>query len=172
MSEEPNNQSEAVQKLGAMIKDVKFAMLTTQTPEGHLHSRPMATQQVEFDGVLWFLTSISSTKIDEVEQHHEVNVAYADASDDKYVSVAGTAEISRDRAKINELWSPFHTAWFPKGKDDPDIALIKVTVESAEYWNVPESKMVQLIGFAKAAITGKRYHPGEHGEVDLNEPAA
>ena len=172
MSDEPKTQREAVQKLGTLIKDVKFAMLTTQTPEGELHSRPMATQQVEFDGVLWFLTSISSAKIDQVEQHHRVNVAYADASADKYVSVAGTAEIMRDRKKLEELWSPFHKAWFPKGIDDPDIALIRVTVESAEYWNVPESKMVQLIGFAKAAVTGKRYHPGEHGEVDVKGPAA
>jgi general stress protein 26 len=101
-----------------------------------------------------------------------VNLAYADSNADKYVSVAGTAEILRDREKLDELWSPFHTAWFPKGKDDPEIALIKVTVESAEYWNVPESKMVQVLGFAKAALTGKRYEPGEHGEVDLNKPAA
>ena len=171
MSKEPRTTEEAIQKLGALIKDVKFAMLTTQTQDGHLHSRPMATQQLEFDGDLWFLTSISSSKIDEVQQHHAVNLAYADASDDKYVSVAGTAEILRDRAKLDELWSPFHTAWFPKGKEDPDIALIRVTVESAEYWNVPESKMVQVIGFAKAALTGKRYHPGEHGEVDLNNAA-
>lgn len=171
MSDEPKNHEEAIQKLGALIKDVKFAMLTTQTAEGHLHSRPMATQQLEFDGILWFLTSISSAKIDEVQQHHQVNLAYADANDDKYVSVAGTAEILRDREKLEELWSPFHAAWFPQGKDDPDIALIKVTVESAEYWDVPESKMVQLIGLAKAALTGKRYEPGDHGEVNLN-PAA
>jgi general stress protein 26 len=171
MSDEPKSHEEAIQKLGALIKDVKFAMLTPQTAEGHLHSRPMATQQLEFDGVLWFLTSISSTKIDEVQQHHQVNVAYADANDDKYVSVAGTAEIMRDREKLEELWSPFHAAWFPKGKDDPDIALIKVTVESAEYWDVPESKMVQLIGLAKAALTGQRYEPGDHGEVNL-KPAA
>ena len=172
MSQEPRSHEEAVQKLGTLIKEVKFAMLTTQTPEGNLHSRPMATQQVEFDGVLWFLTSISSTKINEVQQHHEVNVAYADASADKYISVAGTAEVLRDREKLDELWSPFHKAWFPKGKEDPDIALMKVTVSSAEYWNVPDSKMVQLVGFAKAALTGKRYHPGEHGEVDMKDPAA
>jgi general stress protein 26 len=172
MSDEPKSYREAVQKLGALIKDVRFAMLTTQTPEGYLHSRPMATQQIEFDGVLWFLTSISSAKIGEVQQHHDVNLAYADSNADKYVSVAGTAEILRDREKLDELWSPFHTAWFPKGKDDPEIALIKVTVESAEYWNVPESKMVQVLGFAKAALTGRRYEPGEHGEVDLNKPAA
>lgn len=171
MSQDFNDHREAVQKLGALIKDVRFAMLTTQTPEGNLHSRPMATQQVEFDGTLWFLTSISSTKIDEVKQHHEVNVAYADASADKYISVAGTAEVMRDRHKLEELWSPFHTAWFPKGKEDPDIALLKVTVESAEYWDIPDSKMVQIIGFAKAALTGKRYHPGDHGEVDLKETA-
>jgi general stress protein 26 len=172
MTDEPKNHREAVQKLGGLIKDIHFAMLTTQTPEGDLHSRPMATQQVEFDGILWFLTSVSSAKIEEMQQHHRVNVAFADASADKYVSVAGTAQVLRDRQMLDELWSPFHTAWFPNGKDDPDIALIKVTVNSAEYWNVPESRMVQVIGFAKAVLTGKRYEPGEHGEVDLSEPAA
>ena len=71
------------------------------------------------------------------------------------------ARITKDRAKAEELWNTFLLAWFPKGLDDPNLALLEVDVEKAEYWDSPSSKVVQLIGFAKALATGKRY--GEEG---------
>ena len=170
---EQHDHHKAVQKVRELIKDVKFAMFTTQTDEGELHSRPMATQQVEFDGELWFLTSRESHKAEEVQHHPRVNVAYSAPDENKFVSVAGRADIFRDQAKIDELWSPAYKAWFPEGKEDPQIALIRVHVESAEYWHAPEGKMVHILGFAKAALTGKPYRPGEHASVDIEkDPAA
>lgn len=171
MADQPT-RTEAINKVRELINDVKFAMLTTLTADDELHSRPMATQQAEFDGDLWFLTSRSSHKVDEMKQHQRVNVAYSDPGEDKYVSVAGRAEVIRDQAKINELWSPAYKAWFPKGKEDPDIALIRVRVESAEYWHAPEGRMVHILGFAKAALTGQRYQSGENAAVDLDKNSA
>jgi general stress protein 26 len=150
MTTETSNREADIARLGAMINDMRVAMLTTATHDGTLHSRPMATQQAEFDGDLWFFTRSNSGKVEEVQDDQHVNVSYADAGDNRYVSIAGTASIVRDRAKIEELWNPLHQAWFPKGLEDPELALIKVCVEQAAYWDAPSRAMVHLGGFARA----------------------
>lgn len=144
-----------VAKLAKLINGIKFAMLTTAMPDGTLRSRPMATQQVEFDGVLWFFTQYNSGKVDEIRNDQHVNVSYADPSDNRYVSVSGRAMIVRDRKKSEELWTELHRAWFLKGLDDPNLALLQVSVHDAEYWDSPSSTVVQLAGFVKAMVTGK-----------------
>ena len=90
-----------------------------------------------------------------------MNLSHSKPDDQRYVSVSGTASTVRDQAKMKELWSPLHKAWFPKGLDDPNIALLRVDVDRAEYWDAPSSAAVRLFGFAKAVLTGKRY--GEEG---------
>lgn len=163
------SRNDDIKKLWDLIHDVKVAMMTTAEPDGSLHSRPMATQETAFDGDLWFFTSINSAKVGEVRQNQHVNLSYADPDDNQYVSVTGRAEVVRDRGKAEQLWNPIHRAWFPKGLDDPELALLRVTVEKAEYWDSPSSAMVQLVGFVKAMASGKRYEadPGEHGKVNL-----
>jgi general stress protein 26 len=164
-----NQSNSDVQKLGELIKGIRVAMLTTVDSEGCLHSRPMATQDAEFDGTLWFFTEADSLKIHELERDRHVNLSYANPDDSKYVSVSGTAAIVRDHAKVKELWSPIYKAWFPKGVDDPNIALLRVAVNKAEYWDSPSSAVVRLIGFAKAVVTGKRYgdEGTDHEKIEL-----
>jgi general stress protein 26 len=157
-----------IEKIRDLIKDIRFAMLTTIDTDGSLRSRPMATQETEFDGDLWFFTPAGSPKVDEVERDERVNVSYAAPDDNRYVSISGTAQLVRDRAKMKELWNPVLKAWFPEGLGDPDLALLRVRVEKAEYWDSPSSKMVQLAGFVKAIATGKRADDiGENEKIDL-----
>ena len=166
-SETTHDKESDVQKLARMIKGIRIAMLTTASVDGTLRSRPMATQKTDFDGTLWFFTDADSPKVDEVRDDQQVNVGYADPDSNRYVSISGAARVVRDRAKIKELWSPLHKAWFPNGPDDPNIALLKVEVTQAEYWDGPSNTFVQLAGFLKATLTGKRYHPGENEKLDL-----
>jgi general stress protein 26 len=169
MSEEAKSQAEQQKKLGELIGDIKFAMLTTVSNDGKLHSRPMTTQQKDFDGHLWFFTGLSTEIVPEVESNPKVNVSYS--SPDKnssYVSVSGAASVVRDRAKIKELWSPLYKAWFPKGKDDPDLCLLKIDVSEAEYWDMPNSKVAQVYAFAKALVTGEQAKIGEHQQVNVD----
>ena len=174
MQNDTKSRHDSVNKLGELIKDSKFAMLTTIHEDGSLRSRPMATQQVEFNGDLWFFTGLGTSKVHELREHQQVNVAYSNPDDNSYVSVSGTASIMRDRDKMRELWNPAYKAWFPKGLDDPDICLLKVEVQGAEYWDAANSKLVQLAGFVKAVVTGTRYDAGENRELDLKpkDPAA
>lgn len=159
----------SIKKLNALMKDIKFAMLTTAEADGTLRSRPMATQQVEFDGDLYFFTYADSPKVEEVEREHNVNVSYANPDDQVYISVSGLARLVRDRRKMEELWNPTLKAWFPKGLEEPNIALLKVEVEQAEYWDSPNSKMVQLAGFVKALATGKPIQGGENKKLNLEQ---
>ena len=157
-----------VEKVRDLIKGIRIAMLTTVDEDGSLRSRPMATQEPEFDGELWFFTGADTAKADEINRDRRVNASYADPDDNRYVSLSGTARILRDEAKAKELWNPFLKAWFPDGVDDPNLRLLRVTVEKAEYWDAPSSKMVQLAGFLKAIATGERYDGGgENEKLDL-----
>ena len=161
-----DKRQESIAKLGGLIKGINIAMLTT-VDFGLLRSRPMATQEMEFDGDLWFMTSSETHKTDEIEKDPRVNVSYSAPNTNTYVSVSGTVQIVNDREKIEELWNPAYKAWFPKGLDDPTICLLKVTVEQAEYWDSPSSTIVHIVGFVKALVTGERADGGDHGKVNL-----
>lgn len=165
MSQEENGH---LKDLKDKIKDVKFGMFTTLDPDGKLSSRPMTSQQLDDSGNLWFFTSDNSDFVRFLQQNPHVNVAFSDPDDSLYVSVAGSAELTRDQAKIDELWSPLVGAWFDGGKEDPHLALIKVHVDSAEYWDTHSSKMTQLYALAKSALTGKAPRDlGEHKKISL-----
>jgi len=156
--------------LWKMIKSIKFAMFTTRHGNGHLHSRPMTTQNksLDADESLWFFMSKKSDPVDDLKKDPVVNLVYADTSEDTYVSVSGTAAMIEDQAKKDQLWSKMAEAWFPGGSTDPDLALIQVQIVHANYWDVKESKVVQLYEMAKAAVTGKPpTELGEHGEVRM-----
>ena len=166
-----NERGEQIRKLDEMIKEIDFAMLTTVAEDGSLHSRPMSTQRAEFDGNLWFFTRASAPKVGEIEREHQVNVSYAKPESQRYVSVSGRATVVRDRAKIEELWSPELKAWFPGGAEDPDLALLKVAVERAEYWDSPSSAVAHAISFATALVTGRPADPGENEKIELKQSA-
>lgn len=161
------------QKLVDIIKDIKFAMLSTVSEDGTIHSRPMGSLSANldnFDGTLYFFSGKNSFKNHDIENEINVNVAYADPDTQKYASVTGKAFVTNDRALMEKLWNPILKAWFPDGLDDQNISLIGIKVESAELWDSPPGKVVQLAGFVKAAVTGQAVdhkHNSEH--LDLRQ---
>jgi general stress protein 26 len=158
-----------LEKISDMIEDIRIAMMTTVDGQGNLVSRPMAALQVDEGGVIWFFTKRSSPKVEQIDNNqNKVNLAFADVSDADYVSVSGTAEELDDRAKVDELWNPQAKAWFPEGKDDPELILLKVHIDMAEYWNASDSTMVRLFQQATAAITGNPPKMGENEKVYNN----
>lgn len=163
---QPTRQ-EAIEKLRDMIMGIDIAMLTTvDDSDGTLRSRPMSTQQVEFDGDLYFFTYNNSPKADDVRSEHQVNVSYAHPGKDLYVSVSGLATMSLDRAKMQELWSPVLKAWFPQELETPNIALLRVVVDKAEYW-ASDGKIAEVINMVKAVITGTEADYGKNEKLDL-----
>jgi general stress protein 26 len=155
-----------LEKVRDLVGDIRIAMMTTVDEQGNLVSRPMAALQMDEDGTFWFFTKRSSPKVDQIDKNERhVNLSFVNVSDAEYVSISGTADELDDRAKVNELWNPQAKAWFPEGKDDPDLILLKVHTEMAEYWNASDSTMVRLFQQAAAAITGNPPKMGENEKV-------
>jgi general stress protein 26 len=160
-------ETKTVTDLIKRIEQIEICMFNTVEPSGKIVSRPMATRQIDPDGTLWFFTDEHSDKVDELEAFENINLAYSDISKQNYVSVSGSGELVTDRTIIEKLWSPVLQAWFPKGLDDPNLALIKVIPHTAEYWDASSSKVKQFIDIAKAIIKGKQYQGGSHGKVNM-----
>jgi general stress protein 26 len=161
-------RSDNLEKLRNLIKDIDFCMLTTIDERGDPHSRPMSSNgDIDANGDLWFFTNAASHKVSEIESSPKVNVSFADPQNQRYVSVTGVAQLVRDREKIADLWRPEFKMWFPKGKDDPDIALLKVSLEKGEYWDSPSSTIGYALSFVSSLVTGKQPEFGENRKVDL-----
>jgi general stress protein 26 len=154
-----------------LIKDTRFCMLAHRHGDGSLHSHPLTTQNKTLaeDGLLYFFVGKSSEVGQRLQQDGNVNLAYANPDKDTWVSVTGTARVTNDMAKKKELFNTMAKAWFPDGPEDPNMELVEVHIDEAEYWNVKENKLLQLLKMGTSAVTG---HPpkkmGEHQEVRFN----
>ena len=157
--------SDDTRKVADLLKDARFGLFTTISPEGRLMSRPMAMQEVEFDGDLWFFTDRDSSVVAQVHHRPAVNVTVADSSE--WVSLNGTASVVEDAEKKRELWNKVVEAWFPNGPEDPAVCLLRVEAASAEYWDSPGGRLASAISFAKAKVTGQPYSGGENETVQL-----
>ena len=152
-------------KVAELLEDQRIGMLTTTAPTGTLTSRPMALQEVEFDGDLWFFAERTSRAVAHVSAHPLVNVTVGSAS--TWVSLTGRAAVVDDTAKKRELWNGAVGAWLPQGPDDESVVLLRVEGESAEYWDTPGGRIATALSFAKAKATGRRFEGGENETVRL-----
>ncbi len=167
MDKNQTSAQDDIKTLLEKIKEINTAMLSTVNEDDSIRSRPMRHLEANEDGTIYFFTEYNSGKADEIKSESQVNLSYSKPGDQVYVSVSGRAQVYRDQQKIDELWNPAMKAWFPDGKDDSKIAILKVTVEKAEYWDSPSSAVVHLYGMVKAAITGEQPHIGDNKKVNL-----
>jgi general stress protein 26 len=158
------------EKLRELLDDFDTAMLVTRTNTGQLRARPMGFAEIEKDGTFWFFTERHSPKADEIATDDHVNVSMQTKY--KFVSVSGKASLIDDRAKIAKLWKEPFKVWFPGGKDDPNLVLLRVHGENGEYWdNSGSSGIKYLIEAGKAYLSGTQpdveHDPKIHGKVKL-----
>ena len=153
-------------KIAALIQDIRFAMFTHTTAEGHLHAAPMTTQNTPFDGTLWFIGDNTTELCQDIAARPQVNLAYSQPEKGVYVSITGTAALVQDQARLDELWSDFYNAYFEQGKADPKVQLIKVTAHGAQYWESP-GPVVQLAKMVTAALTGAKTQSDQRHTVSL-----
>jgi general stress protein 26 len=146
-------QVEEIQRVAELVDRARISMLTTMTDSGKHVSRPMAVQEIEFDGDLWFFCYDDSAKAQQIRRNPQVNLSFANDKQSEWTSLSGRAEIVHDRQQAERLWSAPLKVWFPDGLDTEGLSLIKVHVETGEYWDSPSSKVRQLIGAARAAVT-------------------
>jgi general stress protein 26 len=149
----PMTEDEKVSKVNELIHGIHVCMLTTHSGDGALRSRPMAVQEAEFDGNLWFFTGLRSGKHDDLIADTRVNISFCDLKANSFVSLTGRATFINDRHKMKQLWKPILKIWFPEGLDDPNLGLLKVDCQDAEYWDAPAGVGMAL-AMAKSYVTG------------------
>lgn len=157
-----SHTTDGIAKVHDLIKDQRTAMLTTRAEDGSLMTRPMTCQEAEFDGTLWFLGWLDGDAARHMQADPKVNVAFT--KEGAWVSIAGTGSVAHDPAKAEELWSPFAKVYFQCESDDPRVGVMRIQADSAEYWDSP-GKPIQLLGIAKALITGSEPDQGDNETV-------
>ena len=163
MTDTTNDHQDDRERVAELVKSARIALLTTVNAHGQLVSRPLASQERDFDGDLWFFTQDPSDKTAEIRANDQVNVSLQ--SGDGFLSIAGTAEITRDRARIDELWSPIMKTWFTGGKDDPRITVIKVAPVSGYYWDNKHGGLVAATKMVIGAAIGKTLDDSIEGRL-------
>lgn len=163
-------------ELYELIDDIDIALMTTVRPDGMLVTRPMATQDHNHLGDLWFVTNIETHKVDEIEANPHVSIGYLNPKTMEWVSVSGTATISQDRAKIRELHERDWKAWFEDeggnrdgGPDDPRLALIVVDAHTVTYMKAKHSRPRTLFEIARGVVTGDQPDIGREERLSERE---
>lgn len=159
------SDAESISKVTDIINDSHIGMFTTVNEEGALVSRPLAVQNVEDDGDMWFFTSANTSQVAHIRANPAVNVSFGQRTE--WVSVAGTAEVVTDWQLIHDMWNQVVEAWFPDGPDTPDVVLLRVDSDSAEYWTSPGGTAATVLQWVKSKVTHSRMSVGESGTVEL-----
>lgn len=160
---------EKIIKLRSLIDEVNVAMLTTLKENGEFYSRPMNTMQLDDEGNLFFFSDEHTPEVDDIKLNNRASVTYTNPENNTYIALNGRLSIAQDQSKIDDLWVPACKAWFPEGRQDPNLSLIKVEVWKAEYWDTAQSDMVVLFNLLKAIIKGGTYDQGEHEEINFKK---
>jgi general stress protein 26 len=159
-----NDREKDLDQVWTLMEKIGFCMLATRESRD-IRSRPMAAHAVRAENSVYFLTDAGSHKDEDIEADPNVCLAFADAGDQKYVSVSGHGEVSNDRAKIKQLWSTPAKAWW-KSADDPSIRVLKITPKDAQYWNSPGT-VVSYVKMLAAAVSDTRPAIGDSGKVSM-----
>lgn len=156
MSTENLSNQEAIKKLKELSESARTCMFCTSLTELPLAARPMSLQECDEEGNLWFISSAESNKNFEIGDDKRVQLFFMNDGSAEYLSILGDAYIYTDKATIEDKWSAFANAWFDDGKDDPNVTIIRVSPADVYYWDTKAGKLVTMLTFAKAIVTGKK----------------
>ena len=157
--------TEAITKLRELVEKGPTCMFGTDLTTIPMHVCPMHALQVDDEGSIWFFSGLDSQHTGHINKDPRVNLIFSNTAAFEYLTVFGEAEILRDPVKIEELWKPMVKAWFPDGKDDPNLSLIRVRPLKAHYWDTKDGKLVVLAKILVGAITGKVEDGGVQGDL-------
>ena len=160
-------QQEAIDKFKELVKHESLCLFTTRLTHIPLTTRPMHVQEVCDQGNFWFMSASESDKNQEIKNDARVQLFISNPGNYEFLSVYGTASISRDPEKIDKYWNDIAKAWFPGGKDDPSITIIKVTPEEGFYWDTKDGKLVSMIKILASAVIGKTIEEGVEGTISV-----
>lgn len=149
-----------------VMEKVGICMLTTRF-DGGLRARPLEARPDREAGLIYFVTDVRGTKDDEIAAHPDVCLTFIDPNDKAYLSITGTADVSRDANKAAEIWRKTDDVWWPDGPTDPNARVLRIEPATAELWDGPASKAAASYEFAKARLTGEKPNLGENRKVTV-----
>lgn len=159
---------EAKEMVKKLVKEINICLFCTNLKTGDgATTRPMAAQEVDDEGNLWFFSEKDSEKNEEIKNDHTVQLFFADPTKSAYLVLNGEAEIIIDYEKVEALWSPLVKTWFKEGKDDPNISIIKVNSKSAYYWDTEGNKMINFFKMIASVATGTTLVDAKEGSLKL-----
>lgn len=154
----------AIEEIQALVKQLNTCMFCTYDDAGELQARPMAVQQADDDGNLWFLSKKGSEKNQQLMSNNKVELLFGEGKD-KWLALHGTAVLMYDKDKIRELWTPVAKIWFTEGENDPSISVIRFRFTGGYYWDNKHGRMVAIAKMAAAFITGETMDDGIEGKL-------
>jgi general stress protein 26 len=149
-----------------IMADVAICMVTTHAG-GRMRSRPMHAIPERDEGAIYFVTDTRGAKDDEIAAAPDVCLSFADIGDNTYLSVTGRAEMIRDPAKADELWSTEAQAWWPRGPQDPAVRVLRVVPDAAEYWDTRGNSITVALKLMAARMAGKQPDLGANKKVQV-----
>jgi general stress protein 26 len=160
-------EKEAIEKLKALAEKIKICMFCTNLSTVPFSTRPMGISEVDADGKFWFLSASGSNKNHEIKQDEKVQLIFSDPANAQFLSMFGEADIFDDEKSIEKAWTPLAKAWFPEGKEDMNVTVIKVHPLDAYYWDTKDGKMISLLKIAAGAFTGAALDSGVEGKLTV-----
>jgi general stress protein 26 len=159
---------EGLPKLKHLVEEINICLFCTNLKSNDGSTcRPMASQGVDDDGNLWFLSDKNSDKNKEIHEDKHVQLFFSHPGKSSYLVVNGEAEVLIDTHKIEELWTPFAKIWFKEGKNDPNLSIIKVATKSAYYWDTDGNKMINFFKMVASVATGASFINGTSGTIKI-----
>ena len=168
MAEKNISNKEALEKLRSIVDQIDIGTLCSFNKESdYPHGVPMSRQEADDDGSIWYICSAESETFRNIENDPKISLFYADAKNYTFLSINGTGRLSRDQARIDRYWNKMMEGWFEKGKEDPNIQVLKIVPNDAYYWDQKSNKLITLMKVAANAVTGNNFDVGRDGKLSI-----
>jgi Uncharacterized stress protein (general stress protein 26) len=168
MAENNLSNREALEKLKVIVNKIDVGTVCSfPSNSNYPHGVPMSRQEVDEEGTIWYICSAESETFKNISQDPRVSLFYADPKNYTFLSINGTASLSRDQERIDRYWNKMMEGWFEKGKEDPNIQLLQVTPKDAHYWDSNSNRIVNLLKMLKATVTGETEDIGKEGDLNI-----
>jgi general stress protein 26 len=156
----------AIQRIKDVVDKAKTCFFRTGASSGESEGvRPMNVREVDDAGRFWFLMAADSHTVQELKRQSNVDLFFQGSAHSDFLHLVGTASVSRDPARIKQLWEPIFKTWFTEGENDPRITVVQVTPTRGYYWDNKHGNMVAGVKMVIGAATGQTLDDSIEGKI-------
>lgn len=168
MADDSLTPADAAQEFWKHLRDSATVMLGINDPDQH--TQPMAAFAEPDSNTIWFFTRDDSDLAREARPGKDGRLVLVSRNREVYADIRGTLDCLRDRKRIDRYWGPTVAAWYPLGKDDPHLILLRFTPEEGQVW-MSTKGLARLASWSLAFDVGKAgvtHAPQAGGATDVS----